>query len=123
MATRRKKALPVEQSVELPPLPQFVWSTLGLVEIVMVEGLAGEDGKALCGQFDWGPRVIRIAKNLSPITAWQTLAHEHLHVVFYDAGIHLPDKVEERVCDSYGSFMTAFILGGGKFPFGDPLSD
>lgn len=105
--------------VELPALPKEVWTPLGMVPVIIVDGLADADGKPLCGQFDWGPRVIRISNNLSPITAWQTLAHEHLHVLFYDAGVHLGKKIEERVCDSYGSFIVAFILGGGKYPFGE----
>jgi hypothetical protein len=125
MATKRarKPAKAVDKKekditvLELPPLPDEVWTPLGMVPVILVAGLAGEDGKALCGQFDWGPRVIRIADNLSPITAWQTLAHEWLHVVFYDAGLHIGNKTEERVCDAYGSVVMAWILAGGKFPF------
>lgn len=121
MAKKKKEIL--SEEIELPPLPKMLWTPLGMVPVIMVDGLADADGKALCGQFDWGPRVIRISSNLSPITAWQTLAHEHLHVLFYDAGVHLGKKIEERVCDSFGSFITAFILGGGKYPFGDPAED
>lgn len=113
-----------EKVVELPPIPRFVWSPLGLVEVIEIEGLAdSKTGEPLCGQWENGGRVIRLRQGLQAVAAWQTLWHELAHVVLHDAGTPLTEKQEESVCNAFGSFGASFILAGGRFPFGDPADD
>lgn len=117
MARGKKK---VADGVELPPLPKFVWSPLGLVEVIEIEGLAdSKTGEALCGQWENGSRVIRLRQGLQAVAAWQTLWHEWAHVVLHDAGTSLTEKQEESVCNAFGSFGASFVLASGTFPFGD----
>ena len=113
---RRKKVT----EVGLPPLPKEVWTPLGMVEVLEVEGLADSStAETLCGQWDNGARQIRIRQGLQPVAAWQTLAHELMHAILHDAGASLPDRQLEAVCDAFGSFMAAFVLAGAPFPFGE----
>lgn len=90
----------------LPPVPSQVFSHLGPVPVT-VEPLEGVHGITR-----FTSRTIGIHEGQNPAQAWQTLWHEAMHVVFFDAGVKLPLKVEENLCDAIGTYLTAAMLAG-----------
>jgi Zn-dependent peptidase ImmA (M78 family) len=93
-----------------PALPGSVWSALGPVAVVVVKDLKADDGKPLLGQWDPATRVIQIREGMNPVTALQVCAHEWIHAVLGDAGVHLLDEQEESVADALSTAITADIL-------------
>jgi hypothetical protein len=93
-----------------PPLPGSVWSALGPVPVVLVDGLKDDKGVDLYGYWDPTVREIKIRSGLHPTTALTTAVHEWLHCVIYDAGLNLPDAIEEQVCDCVATSIVADLL-------------
>jgi hypothetical protein len=93
-----------------PALPKSVWSAVGPVPVVVVEGLKDEKGVDLFGCWDASAREIRIRAGIHPTTALTTAVHEWLHCVMYDAGIKLPAAMEERVCDCLATGIVADMM-------------
>lgn len=91
-----------------------MWSVLGPVPVVVVEGLKDDKGNDLFGQFDPGERVVKIRAGIHPTTALCTCVHEWVHVVMWDAGLNLPDAIEEQVADCLSSAIVADMLSQGK---------
>jgi hypothetical protein len=123
MGKSRAKREVVE--VREPAFPSYVWSPLGLVEVVEVDELTDDDGRTLNGMYSHSTRKIQIVKGLHPVTKWQALGHEMTHMLMYDAGADMPvyesEKIDfnETVCIAFGSFMAAFVMQFGYFPFSD----
>ena len=98
--TKRKRGL--------PPLPKYVHSLLGPIEVQQVKMVDEKDSLGECN-FENG--VIRIKKTLERRQAHHTLAHERSHRILWDAGIHhmldkLPKKyaeLEEMICDAFAT--------------------
>ena len=120
MANTKKKRTTKFKADEyrLPDIPSELWTPLGLIPITKVEGLAGDNGDKACGMWLNGLREVKIAQHMHPIADWQTVGHELAHVILHDAGAQLDEKQEEAVCDAFGSYIAAFVLNGGTFPFG-----
>ena len=96
--------------VNCPPFPRSVWSALGPVAVVVVEGLKDDKGQELFGCWDPSSREIRIRAGIHPTTALTTAVHEWLHCVMYDAGLNLPDAIEEQVCDCLATGIVADMM-------------
>ncbi len=92
---------------ELPPLPSQAFSHLGPLKVTL-EPLQGDD----LGQFDQAPRIISITPSQCLIQQWQTYWHECVHAALFDAGVKIPEKTEEIVCDVLGTYLAAAIRTG-----------
>lgn len=90
---------------KLPPLPSFVFTTLGEVPVSEVDIIPSDDGKPThdLGMADYHKRVILIRKDLAPAAKWHTLFHEQCHFLVFDAGLKLGERQEEHLCDGYAT--------------------
>lgn len=72
------------------------------------EGLQESD----LGAFDYHERRITIRPGLNEQQRQQTLMHEWVHSVLWDAGLHnaLKPKVEEQICDIIATALVASTL-------------
>jgi hypothetical protein len=91
-------------------LPRSVWSALGPVPVIVVAELKDDKGGDLLGCWDPSAREIRIRAGIHPTTAITTAVHEWLHCVIYDAGLNLPDAIEEQVADCVSTAIVADLL-------------
>jgi hypothetical protein len=80
------------------------------VPVVVVEGLKDDKGNELFGLWDPTTREIRVRAGIHPTTALTTAVHEWLHCVIYDAGLNLPDAIEEQVADCISTAIVADLL-------------
>lgn len=94
----------------VPRLPGSVWSALGPIPVRLVDGLKDDKGCDLYGYWDPTNREILIREGIHPTTAIVTAVHEWLHSALYDAGVKLPTKVEESVCDCLSTAIVADLL-------------
>jgi hypothetical protein len=61
------------------------------------------------GEWDTRKRRISVLRSLSPGVKWYVLAHEFAHSALSDAGLRLPEDLEERICDAMAAaFAAAF---------------
>lgn len=90
-----------------PKLPKALWSPLGPVPIRLVRRI-DRKGRAF-GRFNGKTRRIEILRRLPPWVQWQTLRHEWLHMVLFDAGLHNAFSGEqmEVLCDALGTALAA----------------
>lgn len=89
-----------------PELPTKAYSVLGPVEVreAPLENLHG--------RVDYVPRIITIHQGQHPATAWSTYWHEVVHLALFDAGVDLPEKQAEAVCDALGTYFAAAVREG-----------
>lgn len=97
--------------MNLPPLPDSIWSPLGPIPVRHVTGLATDDGCKLYGRYDHQQRVIEIDDAPILLVRWQTLHHEWLHTVLHDHGFDL-GPFEEPVIDTIATALVALWLSG-----------
>lgn len=96
--------------MSLPKLPSETFSLIGPVPVVRQD----LNPEHLFGDFRGVERRIRVHSDLPPAAAWQTFWHETGHLFLHDAGIspELPRKLEERIVDALGVYMTAAMRAG-----------
>lgn len=82
-----------------PKIPDTIWSSAGQIPVRKVKELKAEDGSPLMGLYDALNRVILLRAGMAPAAQWQTLRHEQVHAVLFDAGVVLTEEHEERICD------------------------
>lgn len=86
----------------LPPLPTSVVSQIGPTPIVLVPGLKC-DGVPAMGCFQPENHVIQLRAGMPLNVSWQTLEHEKFHMVVSDAGIPVPNPMDDAIADALGS--------------------
>lgn len=104
MATK-KRAKP------FPALPSTVPSQLGPVPVTVVTDLKAKDGEDCLGIFDYHARTIAIRAGLPRNVQWQTLHHEIVHMILWDAGVRLVEAMEETIADVVGSYRVMEMRG------------
>lgn len=82
----------------LPRLPKKVDGLLGQIPVVRAAQVVNE-GIDCNGLWDPNTRTITVARGLSLAKAWHVLYHEQTHADLDEAGVILPSKHEEAVCD------------------------
>src|SRR5690242_3163492 len=92
---------------DFPPIPATAFSHLGPVPVIP-DGMPREE----LGLWEPGPRTIKIQDDAVPAAKWQTFWHESMHTALSDAGVKLPPKVEESVCDAIGTYLAAAMRAG-----------
>ena len=93
---------------ELPPIPRSIMLPAGRAYVVRERGL--QEREQSVGKFCWSTRIITLDADLKGSAAWLTLAHERVHVVLIDAGVHLSEELEERVADALAQDMVADMV-------------
>lgn len=90
-------------------LPATVWSVLGPIPVIETEEGLGEND---LGSFDYHARVIRVRPGLQVQQRDQTLQHEWVHALIWDAGFHnaLTHELEEQICDVIATALVASTL-------------
>jgi hypothetical protein len=86
----------------LPPLPDSVPSQIGWLRVTVIPDLTC-DGVEVYGCFEPQAYVIKIRAGMHPAVAWQTLEHERMHVVFFNANLHFPPGLEDHIADVIAS--------------------
>lgn len=99
---------------KLPLLAKTVPSILGAVPVKRERNLRSEDGEHAClGTWRSVPREVCIDADASPVCAWQTYWHEWVHIILWDAGVHLAKEVEEQVADTLATARVREMLDNG----------
>jgi hypothetical protein len=86
----------------LPPIPDSIPSALGWVRVHKVVNLKCGGVDAL-GCFQPLTRTLSIRDSLELTVGWQTLKHEQLHMTIFDAGIFIPEDVQDELADAVGA--------------------
>ena len=99
----------------LPPIPAVVTAAGGPVPVSRVETVIvpGIDTarETVLGAFDYDHRRIEIRRSLVGLAAWQTLAHERIHVALFDASVTLGDQaLEDRIADAIANQQVNDLL-------------
>ncbi len=97
----------------LPELPPYVDTVLGPVPVILVERFEGaKKNERLFGRYVPIQRIIEINAAAPRNVQWQTLWHEWIHVVFWDAGLHNAFSQEQQECvaDVIGTARVAELL-------------
>jgi hypothetical protein len=68
------------------------------------------DGKRVAGANDWGKRRIVLDNSMGPTATWLTLEHEKVHAILADAGIILPKRHAEDVCNAIAAAKIAEMV-------------
>ena len=68
------------------------------------------EGKRIAGSNDWVNRRIVLDNSLGPTATWLTLEHEKVHAVLADAGIILPKRYAEDVCNAIAAANVAAMV-------------
>ena len=88
----------------LPPLPDSIPSALGWVRVHYVAGLTCGGGEEVLGCFEPLRRQLSVRDSMDLAVAWQTLRHEELHMIAFDAGIHIVTRgQEDMLADAVGA--------------------
>ena len=109
----------VKKKTAVPPLPKYLWSPLGDVRVRQVKRLRPLSREVPSdvddfGQYDPKHRAITVLRSLEPWVKWQTLWHEWVHMVLFDAGSHnhlSPEQVEV-LCDVIGTALVGQMRSG-----------
>jgi hypothetical protein len=90
-------------------IPSQVFSSLGPVPVDH-EPL---DENTL-GEISFKERRIRLDVELTPEAELKTFWHEVAHLVLWDSGVHnlLSAKLEENICDAFGTYLAAAAQAG-----------
>jgi hypothetical protein len=91
MTARVKAMKPLGAIPKAMPLPADP------VHVVRQDGL---QAKGCAGLFRWSDRTIVIDAGLKLTAAHLTLEHEWVHAVLADAGVTVPNKLEEEICNA-----------------------
>lgn len=83
---------------QLPRLPKFLQGLLGPIPVVRARQIVNE-GVDCAGLWDPNTRTVTVLLGLSREKAWHVLIHERTHADLDEAGVVLPRKLEEAVCD------------------------
>lgn len=83
---------------KLPRIPDELPLPAGPAKIVWEKNL--QEREKAVGKFNWFRRIVTLEQGLGRHAAWLTLRHERVHMVLMDAGVELPAKLCERVCDA-----------------------
>lgn len=97
---------------KLPPLPKFLHSVLGPVQVEQVPELHTVDGDKAFGLWHPGARKIQVATaGVVPTIQWLTLEHERVHQQLFDGGVSMIDKRDlEHICDVIAAARVAEML-------------
>ena len=93
----------------LPPIPRSITLPCGAVRVVRMKNPAIA-GKRIAGCNDWGKRRIVLDNGLGSTASWLTLEHEKVHAILADAGIILPKKHVEDVCNAIAAAKVAEMV-------------
>ena len=93
----------------LPPIPRVVRLPCGPIKVVSMKEPRLE-GKRIAGASDWGQRRIVLDNGLGRTASWLTLEHEKVHAILADAGIILPKKHVEDVCNAIAAARVAEMV-------------
>ena len=111
---RRRVAKSELTRIPAPPLPRSVWSPLGPVRVRAVKRIRSLAKGVPADVDDFGTydpkrRIIHVLASLEPWAQWQTLRHEWVHMVIFDAGFHNAFTAEqiEGLCDVIGTALVA----------------
>jgi hypothetical protein len=97
--------------MNVPRIPQTVYSMLGPVPVVLVPDLVNSDGEPLLGKWEPEARRILLCTGVHPLTMYVTLWHECAHLALWDSGAMPSDEVEEeRVADAISTYVVAAML-------------
>jgi hypothetical protein len=99
----------VRDDMGLPPVPHFVVSQLGPTPVLMVHNLRCMGTPAL-GCFIGHIHTIFLKDSMPLNVAWQTLEHEKVHMILWDAGHTLPEDKEDAIADAIGANRVAEML-------------
>lgn len=96
----------------LPEIPISVHSPIGPVPVEEVPDLKDETGDDCLGIWNYGERKIKLRPGQPPVTMWQTLIHEKVHMWLSDSGVSgfLTEKQEEAICDALSTALLAEML-------------
>ncbi len=92
----------------LPALPTAVHSLLGPIPVTLVKGLDRTHGAL--GRFVAAERRIEVGVEQCEIQRHHTYYHESFHVMLWDSGSQLEEKVEEALCDCYATWKVSELL-------------
>jgi hypothetical protein len=92
---------------DFPPVPSVAFSHLGPIPVEQ-DGLPKDEH----GGWDPSPRSIKLQADIHIAAKWLTYWHEVTHLAIHDAGIELPDKLEENLCTAIGTYLAAATLAG-----------
>lgn len=104
----------LQSGMTFPALPSVIQTALGEVPVEMVADLKDEDGDECLGIWNYGERKIKLRPGQLPVTLWQTLIHEKVHMWLSDSGVSvfLTEKQEEAICDALSSAIVAEMVHG-----------
>lgn len=96
----------MKRTGDLPPIPSQAFSHLGPVSV------SSSKLEGLLGHFQPPSRTIELLEGQHTAQQWQTYWHECVHLALFDAGVKLPEKAEESVCDALGTYLAAAVRAG-----------
>lgn len=112
--TKLKQRRAVVQ-VKPPRIPKSLRSQLGPVAVEIVHKLKVND-ELVFGHFSGWNRLIRINDGPDPVMRLQSLYHEWMHMVLFDAGLHnvFTKDQQEMLCDVVGTARAVEVLGASR---------
>ncbi len=95
-------------------IPSSVFSQLGPVPVVPLEGMLAAGEERSFGHWDEVNRKIDYDPSACPAAQLFTLFHEMMHLALADSGaVHnFTDKQQEIICDAAGGYLAAATLAG-----------
>lgn len=96
------------RSAQALRVPTGLYGIVGRVQVIE------RDIDGLMGRFLGRDRLVEVHPNQSPEQKMQSLGHELMHVILWDSGLHylIPSKVEEALCDAFGSWFQGAVKSG-----------
>lgn len=90
-------------------IPKSVFSVLGPIPVSEHEVIPNKDGTPSddLGWFDASERTILLQSKAGFVQKHHTLIHEKVHMWFWDAGVNLPEDVEENLADVIATAILA----------------
>jgi hypothetical protein len=96
---------------KLPPIPSEIQTQLGPMAVRLVDRNDLPD-PSWGGHYDQRHFCINIANDMAPRVQWHVFYHEEFHARCDLAGMLLPRKQEEGVCQLYATTRLAELLRG-----------
>jgi hypothetical protein len=113
----KAKSNPVRRApaVRAPRLPKSLHSQLGPVTVEVVHKLKVNDEQVF-GHFSGWNRLIRVNAAPDALMRIQSLYHEWMHMVLFDAGLHnaFTKEQQEMLCDVVGTARAVEVMGQSK---------
>lgn len=93
-------------------IPRSVYSILGRIPVTEHAMVPNPDGTPSddLGWWDASQRTILLRAGAGHTQKWHTLLHEKVHMWLWDAGVNLPEEVEENLCDVIATAILAELL-------------